>query len=77
MPIGYIFEMHLPVILLFSGIISSVSEKVGCSDQRNVKNIKLNFGLIVSFFESQLVQFNPTPEELFASISIPCSLTSC
>ena len=32
----------LLVILLFCGIVSSVSEEAGCSDQRNVRSIELN-----------------------------------
>ena len=40
----------LLVILLFCGIISSVSEEADCSDQRNVRIInKMNFDLMVSF----------------------------
>ena len=67
MPLDIFLKCILLVFLLFCGIISSVSEKAGCSDQRNVRNIELNFDLILSFSESQLVQFKPTPEELFAS----------
>ena len=65
-PLDIFLKCILLVILLFCGIISSVSEKAGCFDQRNVRNIRLNFNLMVSFF-SQLVQFKLTPEELFAS----------
>ena len=48
-PLDIFLKRILLVILLFCGIISSVSEEAGCSDQRNVKIIKLNFDLMVSF----------------------------
>ena len=65
-PLDIFLKCILLVILLFRGIISNVSEDAGCSDQRSVRYIKLNFGLMVSF-EIQLIQFKPTPEELLAS----------
>ena len=65
MSLNIYLKCILLVFLLFCGI---VSEKAGCSDQRNVRNIELNFDLILSFSASQLVQFKPTPEELIASV---------
>ena len=65
-PTHIIFDKNFTsYVLLFCGIISSVSEEAGCSYQQNVKNTKLNFGLIASFLEFISSVFNPTPEELF------------
>ena len=44
-----IFLKCILLVILFCGTISSVSEEAGCSDQRNVKNNKLNFDLMTSF----------------------------